>query len=175
MHSLIFLSHSSHLKASSTSLVLSLTSLKSQKCISSTYKQHAKPDRLKRWVVIAKLDYFSSLLCNVYEQGTALERRKAKVQLFVYFLGGENMPRVQLLQPWACEELPEGGQTDRPAASHHSVWPLWLCPRPGALPVPQQPAEVHWDLCPEGEWPEEEEWGLYREILCARRHLDRER
>lgn len=44
-----------------------------------------------------------------------------------------------------------GSQTHRPAAAHHRLRPLWLRPRPGPLPVPQQPAEVHRDLRSEGK------------------------
>ena len=43
-----------------------------------------------------------------------------------------------------------GSQADRPTAADHRLWPLWLCARPCALPVSQQPAEVHWDLRTEG-------------------------
>ena len=45
---------------------------------------------------------------------------------------------------------PTGGQTDWSASSHHCIWPFRFCSRPCALPLSQQPAEVHWDLCAEG-------------------------
>lgn len=65
---------------------------------------------------------------------------------------GAHLPRVQLLQRRAREELPQGGQAARPAAAHHRVRPVRLRARPRAVPVPQQPAEVHRDLRAEGEW-----------------------
>lgn len=43
-----------------------------------------------------------------------------------------------------------GGQADWPATSNHCVWPLWFCPWPGPVPLPQQPAKIHWDLRSEG-------------------------
>lgn len=39
-----------------------------------------------------------------------------------------------------------GGQANWPASSYHRVWSLWLRPWPGALPLPQQSAEIHWNL-----------------------------
>lgn len=43
-----------------------------------------------------------------------------------------------------------GSQTNRSAASHHRVRSLWFRPWSRAVPVPQQPAEVHRDLRSEG-------------------------
>lgn len=44
-----------------------------------------------------------------------------------------------------------GGQVDRSATPDHRVWPVWLCAWPSALPLPQQPSKVHWDLRAEGK------------------------
>jgi len=47
--------------------------------------------------------------------------------------------------------LPVGGEADRPAATDHCLRSFRLRSRPCAVPVPQQPAEVHRDLRPEGD------------------------
>jgi len=43
-----------------------------------------------------------------------------------------------------------GGEADRSVAAHHSLRSFWLRSRPCPLSVPQQLAEVHWNLRPEG-------------------------
>ncbi len=66
--------------------------------------------------------------------------------------GGAHLSWEQLLRSRTCEEFPEGSQADRSAASHHCLWSIQLCARPCALLVSQQPTEIHWDLCTEGNY-----------------------
>ena len=44
-----------------------------------------------------------------------------------------------------------GGEADWPVAPHYRVRSLRLRTRPRALPVSQQPTEVHWDIRAEGK------------------------
>lgn len=64
---------------------------------------------------------------------------------------GEDMPGIQLLQSRKSKKFLKGSKAYRPASSHYSVWPFWLCTWPCAVFVPQQFAEVHWNICSEGE------------------------
>jgi hypothetical protein len=60
--------------------------------------------------------------CNIYTL------KSFNSQLEGYFLQGE--------------EFPEGGEANGPAAADHCLRPVRLCPRPGALPLQEQPTEV---------------------------------
>lgn len=64
---------------------------------------------------------------------------------------GEDMPGIQLLQSRKSKKFLKGSKAYRPASSHYSMWPFWLCTWSCAVFVPQQFAEIHWNICSEGE------------------------
>lgn len=44
-----------------------------------------------------------------------------------------------------------GSQTHRSASPHNCLWQIWLRTWPSTLFVPQQPAEIYWNLCSKGK------------------------
>lgn len=128
------------LKVCSISWAPLWTSARILKFTSNTFRPRAKQAKSKRWRESAEKAIATTP--NVWRTSSRSVQKTVICKINLWFFR---------LSTFYCVFFSlTGSQAYRPAAVNHRVWPLWFRPRSGPVPVPQQPTEIHWDLCAEG-------------------------